>query len=116
MLIALLLAVRIDAPKSAYIEIPSSAMYSVGWVSESEEAAVWSGGKSGWFEIRPALEYRAMHDTICEGITLYYLMQDIYVNARARAGKGKRGKALMMPIEELLKQVCDASSLQERPR
>lgn len=106
MLIVLLLAVRNPATKSAYIEIPSSAMYSVGWFDDNERAAVWCGGKSGWFEIHPAPEYRAMDDTVREGITLYYMLLDIYTDARDRAGKSKRDKALMMPVEDLLKKVC----------
>ncbi|CAN8095986.1 unnamed protein product [Discula destructiva] len=97
-------SLRNYAQKSAYIEISSSKMYSVGWKNEAEEAVVWSAGKSGWFEICPAAEYRGMHETVCEGITLYYLLQEIYEDARDRAGKGKRSKALMMPVEQLLKQ------------
>lgn len=106
MLIVLQTAVQDYAQKAAYVEIPSSSMYSVGWVNDTEEAVIWSAGKSGWFEICPASEYRAMYDTVCEGVTLYYLLQQIYEDARDRAGKGKRSKALLMPIEELLKQVC----------
>lgn len=73
-------------------------MYSIGW----DLVAVWSAGKSGWFEILPAPKYQAMHDSVLEGITVYYLVQEVYEQARIKAGKGKRHKALQMPIEKLL--------------
>lgn len=113
-LIMLSLAVQPDAPKSAYVQIPSSTMYSIGWLEDSEDAVSWSGGKSGWFEIQPAAEYRAMNDTVCEGITLYYFLLDSYTDAQSRAGKSKRDQALLMPVKELLKKVREVAPLKER--
>lgn len=84
-------------------------MYSVGWTDDTELATVWSSGKSGWFEIFPSPEYRDMHDSMREGVTLYYLLHDILIDARDKAGKGKRRKALLMPIDQLLLQVYIAS-------
>lgn len=91
-------AVRNLAQKNSYIQIFSNVTYSIGW----DLVSFWCAGKSGWFEILPAPKYQAMHDTILEGITIYYLVQEIYEQARAKASKAKRQKALQMPIERVL--------------
>lgn len=101
------LAVRDYTYKNAYIQISANVMYSIGW----DLVAVWSAGKSGWYEILPAPKYQAMHDTVLEGITIYYLVQEVYEQARNKAGKGKRHKALQMPLEKLLLGVRTANSL-----
>lgn len=84
-------------------------MYSIDWDTNEREPTFWNSGASGWYYITPAPEYRAMHDLVSEGITLYHTVLEIYEEARDRAGKGKRSKALMMPIDQLLKQVSTVS-------
>lgn len=90
------------AYSSAYIEIPANITYSIGF---GPWPAVWVAGQAGWFEILPAPEYEAMYNTVCEGITLYYLVMDAHLEARGRAGKGKRGKAVQIPVDKLLFKV-----------
>ncbi|KAJ4417408.1 hypothetical protein N0V82_006175 [Gnomoniopsis sp. IMI 355080] len=104
-------ALRNYTQKNAYIQISSNVTYSIGCIGW-DLVTVWSAGKSGWFEILPAPKYQAMHDTVLEGITIYYLVQRVYEQARNRAGKGKRHKALQMPIEKLLLGVRTANNLQ----
>ncbi|ROW02000.1 hypothetical protein VMCG_05651 [Cytospora schulzeri] len=87
--------------KSAYIEIPLSHSYSIGY---GPWPAVWASGTAGWYEIAPAPEYEAMYETVCEGITLYYKVMDVY-QQYDKLSKAKRHKAYQMPIERLLLKV-----------
>lgn len=98
--------------RSAYIEIPLSHSYSIGY---GPWPAVWASGKAGWYEITPAPEYEAMYESVCEGITLYYKVMDAYQDQRDGLPKGKRHKAYQMPIERLLLKVrtlycCDPAA------
>lgn len=88
--------------RAAYIEIPLSHSYSIGY---GPWPAVWASGKAGWYEINPAPEYEAMYESVCEGITLYYKIMDAYQDQWNKLQKGKRHKAYQMPIETLLFKV-----------
>lgn len=86
----------------AYIEIPTSVMYSIGY---GPWPVAWAGGRAGWFEINPGKEYAAMFEEICDGITLYYSLMDVYTEAMESYIKTKQYKALQMPIQDLLFKV-----------
>jgi hypothetical protein len=45
---------------------------------------LWAGGKSGWFEIRPAPSYQPIFDKMTEGVTLYYFLIDFYESRRGK--------------------------------
>lgn len=85
--------------RSAYIEIPLSHSYSIGY---GPWPAVWASGKAGWYEISPAPEYEAMYDFVCEGITLYYKVIDVYPGPDDKLPKAKKHKAYQLPIEKVL--------------
>ncbi|KAL2016698.1 hypothetical protein VTK56DRAFT_3161 [Thermocarpiscus australiensis] len=72
--------------KSAYIEIPHSDRYSIG----DGPLALWVSGASGWFEIRPSLEYMPMYNQIREAITLYYGVFDVYEAYEKACGHKKK--------------------------
>lgn len=72
---------------------------------------MWAAGRAGWFELNPATEYAPMYDTICEGISLYYLILEVYVKAYERAPKAKKLKSLNMPLERVLFKVCAVETL-----
>lgn len=74
-------------------------MYSIGY---GPWPVAWVGGRAGWFEINPAQEYAQMFEDVCEGITLYYTLMDIYTEAMESYIKTKQYKALQMPIDTLL--------------
>lgn len=77
-------------------------MYSIGY---GPWPAVWVSGKAGWFLIYPAPEYEVMYESVCEGITLYYLLLLAYENMLAHATKAKRAKILQMKSHEMLFKV-----------
>lgn len=95
---------------SAYIEIAASVNYSIG-IGPSPLAVpvVWAGGQAGWFELNPAPEYAAMHDIICEGISFYYSVMDVYHAAYEKTSKGKKGKP-NVPLEKVLFEVGTVQS------
>lgn len=83
-----------------HIEIAASVNYAVGigpW------PMVWIGGLAGWFELHPAAEYTEMYDTVCEGISLYYSVMEVYLEAKAP--KKKKDKYPNHPIERVLFKV-----------
>lgn len=108
----MILTVRDPSHRASYIEIPANIMYSIGY---GPWPVVWAAGKAGWFEINPAPEYEATYETVCEGITLYYELMLAYIDARDRVSKGKRSKALQMPIEKLLFKVRSCSKTGCKP-
>lgn len=67
----------------ASIEIRQSILYSIGeTVSETEDTipVIWVSGRGGWYEIKPSDRYREMYSKMCEGVTLYYTIMDIYIS------------------------------------
>lgn len=93
--------------EAAYIEIATSVNYSIGY---GPWPVVWAGGQAGWFELNPAAEYAAMYDSICEGISFYYLVMEVYLSAYKKAPKSKKAKLPNVPLERALFQVCTAES------
>jgi hypothetical protein len=63
--------------KAAHIEITESWSYSIG----SGPVSLWVSGQGGWYEIKPAQQYRHVYNKMCQGISLYYTVMEIYENA-----------------------------------
>lgn len=93
---------RKPSKNTAHIEVPLCDGYSIGY---GPWPAVWASGKAGWYEINPSKEYKAMHEHMCEGITLYYKVMDAYVSMAETAPKGKKNRAWQSPIEKVLHKV-----------
>ena len=101
--------------KSAYIEIRASHSYSIGY---GPYAVVWISGEAGWFEINPSPRYKPVYDTICDAITLYYQLIDIY-NIQTRTGMGNRERRKLfkkLDLNEVFYQVGPAVRLGLPPR
>jgi hypothetical protein len=50
------------------------------------ELVIWALGEAGWFEIRPARNYRAIYQDMVEAVELLYFITDIYNEPRKRGG------------------------------
>ncbi|TPX13461.1 uncharacterized protein E0L32_006191 [Thyridium curvatum] len=77
--------------KSAHVEVQGSTRYSIGI---GPYPVVWASGEAGWFEIRPARRYEATYNQMCQAISLYYAVMDVYDEIWATKGKGKRRQEL----------------------
>lgn len=91
--------------RSGYIEIQKSWSYSIGY---GPYPVVWASGEAGWFEINPAPQYRAMYDKMCQGITLYYMVMDVYETARDLRKRKKKLSHGAIPLEDIFLQVRHA--------
>jgi hypothetical protein len=40
--------------------------------------SLWASGKGGWYEIKPAAQYQQIYKKMCQGITLYYSVMEVY--------------------------------------
>ncbi|KAK5119004.1 hypothetical protein LTR62_000215 [Meristemomyces frigidus] len=78
--------------RSTTIEIGTVRMFAYGQYA-NESVALWAGGKSGWFALKPARAYRATYNEMTEAIKLWYWVTDAYREER-RSGKGKAAKVL----------------------
>ena len=91
--------------KSAYIEIPSSKRYSIGY----GPVTLWVSGDAGWFEIIPSPVYAAMYCEIQEAITLYYEIMMAYEQqdpATKKKKKSKKDRSLPAPtLDQVFLQV-----------
>lgn len=104
---------------TAYIEVSKCERYSVGTgysigTGTGPWPAVWASGRAGWYEINPSDEYKPMHEYMCEGITIYYEIMDIYGSMTKKVAKSnekKRRKLLQTPIEKVLFKVSSTRHL-----
>ena len=74
---------------SAYIEIETSHSYSIGY---GPHPVAWLSGEAGWFQINPSERYKATYDAICDAITFYYHVMDIYADKAGYKGIKRRRK------------------------
>lgn len=89
--------------KSAHVEVQGSTRYSIGI---GPYPVVWASGEAGWFEIRPARRYEATYNQMCQAISLYYAVMDVYDEIWATKGKGKRRQELAkVKIDDVLFKV-----------
>ena len=86
------------------IEIRKSAIYSIG-EAEDGRPLIWVSGAGGWYEINPSASYKRMYTTICEAITMYYTVVDIYEKSRPRKGKKSKPQATMDELGQVFQKV-----------
>jgi len=79
-----------------HIEIADCQGFSIG----SGPITLWAMGESGWLEIRPSEQYQKMYNTMAEGISIYYLITEMYESA-----KPKKGSKVSLTIDEILLNV-----------
>lgn len=95
---------------STYLEIKESQAYSIGY----GPTTIWASGKSGWFEIQPAQEYKEIYDKILEGIDLYYAIVEVYEQLQAvPRRKGYRNK---LTVDEILLKVLESPFTSHKPK
>ncbi|CZT14884.1 uncharacterized protein RCC_00823 [Ramularia collo-cygni] len=82
--------------KRINLELNDVCTFSYGELGDGS-VAVWAGGKSGWFKIRPGRAYRHVYQEIQEAVKLLYFVADSYKETRKEKGVGRGKKALMLP-------------------
>ncbi|KAI9831329.1 MAG: hypothetical protein M1819_005103 [Sarea resinae] len=61
---------------------------------EDEQLAIWAASDAGWFEIRPAREYKAIYNEMILALNLLYFLVDKYkAMGRKKGKKGLKGSA-----------------------
>lgn len=89
----------------ATVELNNVQHFSYGQF-DSGEFAFWAAGESGWFEIRPARQYRAIYRDMVEAIGILYFVADIY-----RDVKGVK-KRKQITVDFVLSQVRQSNSME----
>ncbi|KAF2111359.1 hypothetical protein BDV96DRAFT_582045 [Lophiotrema nucula] len=72
------------------ITIENVTRYSYGQ-TEDGEIMIWALGESGWFEIRPARNYREIYGDMVQAVEILYFITDIYSEPRKRGGGPSAG-------------------------
>jgi hypothetical protein len=71
--------------KPVDIEIRNVTRFSYGEMTDGE-FVIWAQGKAGWFEIRPAPQYKSIYADMVQAVQLLYFVTDIYNEPRKRGG------------------------------
>ena len=54
---------------------------------------MWVSGEAGWFEIHPHEKYATVYNEMCDAISLYYKVMQVYEIAGGHKSIRKRKKA-----------------------
>lgn len=71
--------------KPVDIVLRNVTRFSYGQMTDGE-LVIWALGEAGWFEIRPAHDYAAIHQDMVEAVELLYFITDIYNEPRKKGG------------------------------
>lgn len=82
--------------KRVNLELHNVCTFSYGELGDGS-IAVWAGGKSGWFKIKPGRAYRPMFEEMQEAVKLLYFVSDSYKEKRKEKGGGRGKKAVVLP-------------------
>lgn len=82
--------------KRTNLELNDVCTFSYGELGDGS-VAIWAGGKSGWFKIKPGRAYRAMFEEMQEAVKLLYFVSDSYKEKRKEKGGGRGKKAVTLP-------------------
>lgn len=82
--------------KRINLELNNVCTYSYGELGDGS-IAVWAGGKSGWFQLKPGRAYRPMFEEMQEAVKLLYFVADSYKETRKEKGGGRGKKMVLLP-------------------
>ena len=72
-----------------YVELENVTIISVGCTDNILTCQLWLLGKLAWFEIRPDLAYREIHEDMMKAISLKFFVDDWYYGSLERQGTKK---------------------------
>jgi hypothetical protein len=96
--------------KPTLVELQDCFIYSTGLSDGARFPCIWAGGKCAWYEITPSVRYRKIYRIMCDAVSLYWSIHDIYNPEEGEtSGKKKRKKKVIeygMPLDKLFLKVC----------
>lgn len=94
--------------RSPRIQIQNTVSFSIGLKEDDLPMPVlWASGGAGWYEIVPSEAYKAICDTMFQGISLHYAILDEYEAALEELLKKKKNKNktlsdVKLPVDDVL--------------
>lgn len=82
--------------KRINLELTDVCTFSYGELGDGS-VALWAGGKSGWFKVKPGRAYQPMYEEMQEAVKLLYFVADSYKEKRKEKGVGRGKKATLLP-------------------
>jgi hypothetical protein len=82
--------------KPMEIEIQHVTRFSYGEMTDGAYV-IWAQGKAGWFEIRPAAQYKPIYDEMVQAVELLYFVTDIYGESRKK-GSGPSAELVFQEV------------------